>query len=115
VSCHAFFGSIDLTDYYLGTPLPQPQFIKLPTQILSASVLSRLQLHPFVKSDGSGKPYLLFRIDKTMYGLKEAGKLSQDRLLSHLVYSATSPATLSLRWWWMTLVSNTTIAKTLTT
>ncbi len=83
VSCHAFFGSIDLTDYYLGTPLSHPQFIKIPTHLFSDSVLSHLHLHSFVKSDPSSKPYLLFRIDKTMYGLKEAVKLSQDRLLSH--------------------------------
>jgi hypothetical protein len=54
------------------------------THLFSDSVLSRLNLLPFLKHDPSDKPYLLFRIDKTMYGLKEAGKLSQFRLLSHL-------------------------------
>jgi hypothetical protein len=29
VSDHAFFGTIDLTDFYLGTPSPHPQFIKI--------------------------------------------------------------------------------------
>jgi hypothetical protein len=84
VSTHAFFGSIDLTDYYLGTSLSLPQLIKIPNHLFSNSVLSHLKLHAFIKSSPSSKPYLLFRIDKTMYGLKEAGKLSQDRLLSHL-------------------------------
>ena len=79
VSTHAFFGSIDLTDYYLGTPLSHPQFIKIPTHLFSDSVLSHLHLHPFVQSAPSSKPYLLFRIDKTMYGLKEAGKLSVSK------------------------------------
>jgi hypothetical protein len=74
VSTDAFFGSVDLTDFYLGTDLLHPQFIKLHTHLFSDSVLSRLNLLPFLKHDPSGKPYLLFRIDKTMYGLKEAGK-----------------------------------------
>ena len=95
VSTHAFFGSIDLTDYYLGTPLSHPQFIKIPTHLFSDSVLSHLHLHPFVQSVPSSKPYLLFRIDKTMYGLKEAGKLSHLRLISHLAahgfFETTTP------------------------
>jgi hypothetical protein len=75
VSTDSFFGFIDLTDFYLGTSLPVPQFIKIYTHLFSQSVLSRLSLLPFIKTDPLGKPYLLFRIEKTMYGLKEAGKL----------------------------------------
>jgi hypothetical protein len=37
-----------------------------------------------LKQDKAGKPYILFRIEKTMYGLKEAGKLSNLRLVSLL-------------------------------
>jgi hypothetical protein len=83
VSTDAFFSSVDLTDFYLGTDLLHPQFIKLHTNLFADSILSHLKLLPFLKHDPSGKPYLLFRIDKTMHGLKEAGKLSQLRLLSH--------------------------------
>jgi hypothetical protein len=68
VSTDAFFGSVDLTDFYLGTPLSTPQFIKIHTNIFSPAVLSRLSLLPFLKQDKAGKPYILFRIEKTMYG-----------------------------------------------
>ena len=95
VSTDAFFGSVDLTDFYLGTDLSSPQYIKLFTHLFSHSVLSHLNLLPFIKSPPDGKPYLLFRIDKTMYGLKEAGKLSQLRLISHLAahgfFETTTP------------------------
>ena len=48
-------------------------------------VLSRLRLSPFTKTDRrTGRPYCLFRADKTIYGLKESVKLSNDRLVSHL-------------------------------
>jgi hypothetical protein len=95
VSTDAFFGSVDLTDFYLGTDLSSPQYIKLFTHLFSHSVLSHLNLLPFIKSPPESKPFLLFRIDKTMYGLKEAGKLSQLRLISHLAahgfFETTTP------------------------
>jgi hypothetical protein len=53
-----------LTDFYLGTSLSVPQFIKIYTHLFSHSVLSRLSLLPFIKSDPLGKPYLLFCIEK---------------------------------------------------
>ncbi len=84
VSDNAFFGSIDLTDFNLGTDLDPPQYIKLFTHQFSSAVLSRLNLLPFLKTTPSGKAYIVFRIDKTMYGLKEAGKLSYLRLVSLL-------------------------------
>jgi hypothetical protein len=43
--------------------------------------LSSLSLLPYIKVDKSGKGYVLFRIDRTMYGLKEAGQLSHRRLV----------------------------------
>jgi hypothetical protein len=84
VSDDAFFGSVDLSDFYLGTDLNPSQFIKIFTHQFSSNVLSRLNLLPFLKTNPSGKAYIVFRIDKTMYGLKEAGKLSNLRLVSLL-------------------------------
>ena len=84
VSDDAFFGSVDLSDFYLGTDLNPPQFIKIFTHQFSSTVLSHLNLLPFLKTNPSGKAYIVFRIDKTMYGLKEAGKLSNLRLVSLL-------------------------------
>ncbi len=75
VSSDAFFGSVDLTDFYLESPLATSQLIKIYTNLFSPEVLSRLSLLPFTKQDKAGKNYITFRIDKTMYGLKEAGKL----------------------------------------
>jgi hypothetical protein len=84
VSDDASFGTIDLTDFYLGTPLPVPQFIKIYVHQFSPHVLSSLSLLPFLKLDGKGKKFILFRIDKTMYGLKESGKLSNTRVVTLL-------------------------------
>ena len=82
VSDHAFFGSVDITDYYLGTPNPNPPFIKVFTDQYPPEVLLRLRLSPFTKKDRrTGRPYVLFRADKTIYGLKESGKLSNNMLV----------------------------------
>jgi hypothetical protein len=85
VSDHAFFGTIDLTDFYLGTPSPHPQFIKIHIASYSPEVLSRLRLHPFIQTDKHSKEYIIFRADKTLYGLKEAGKLSNLQLVRLLL------------------------------
>ena len=91
VSDHAFFGTVDLTDFYLGTPvtlpLSQRQFIRIDIDTYSPAVLARLSLLPFIRTAPSGKRHVVFRIDQTMYGLKDAGKLSNLRLVSLLSQS----------------------------
>jgi hypothetical protein len=88
VSDNAFFGTADLTDFYLGTPvtlpLSQRQFIRIDIDSYSPAVLARLSLLPFIRTARNGKRFVIFRIDQTMYGLKDAGKLSNLRLVSLL-------------------------------
>ncbi len=86
VSEDAYFGtSVDLTDFYLGTPNPNPPYLKVFLDQYPPEVLSSLHLSPFTKTNRwTGRPYCLFRADKTLYGLKEAGKLSNERLV-HLL------------------------------
>ncbi len=113
VSTLAFFGTLDLTDFYLGsslsvsqyikiyvnlgTPLSAPQYIKIYVKSFPPpAVLSRLgRLDVFIKHDASGKPYVFFRIEKILYGLKEAGKLSNLRLVGLLAsfgfFETTTP------------------------
>ncbi len=82
VSEDAYFGTVDLTDFYLGTPNANPPFLKVFLDQYPPEVLSRLRLAPFTKTDRrTGRPYCLFRSDQTIYGLKEAGKLSNQRLV----------------------------------
>jgi hypothetical protein len=85
VSEDAHFGTVDLTDFYLGTTNPNPPFIKIFPDPYPPEVLSRLRLAPFTKTDRrTGRPYCLFRMDKTIYGLKESGKLSNECLVGLL-------------------------------
>ncbi len=50
VSDNTFFGSIALSDFYLGTSLDPPKFIKLFTHQFSSQVLARLNLLLFIQT-----------------------------------------------------------------
>ncbi len=52
VSEDAHFGTVDLTDFYLGTSNPNPPFIKIYLDPYPPEVLSRLRLAPFTKPTG---------------------------------------------------------------
>jgi hypothetical protein len=63
VSDDAFFGTADLTDFYLGTPvtlpLSQRQFIRIDMDSYSPAVLARLSLLPFIRSARNGKRFVI--------------------------------------------------------
>ncbi len=58
VSDDAFFGTIDLTGFYLGTPvtlpLSQRQYIRVDVDTYSPAVLSRLSLYPLIRTGTAG-------------------------------------------------------------
>ncbi len=95
VSDNAFFGSADLTDFYLGTPvtlpLSQRQFIRIDVDSYSPAVLALLSLLTFIRTARNGKRFVIFRIDQTMHGLKDAGKLSNLRLVASGFLETTTP------------------------
>ena len=71
--------TIDLTDFYLGTDLPHPEYIRIQTQLIPPSVIEFFQLQPFIN-----RQTLYCSVHKTHYGLPQAGALSQRRLFRHL-------------------------------
>ena len=79
ISEDANWSTIDLTDFYLGTDLPHPEYIRIPTRHIPPHVLEFYKLAPFVN-----KGVLYCSVHKTHYGLPQAGALSQQRLFKHL-------------------------------
>ncbi len=75
----AHWMTIDITDFYLNTPLPRPEYVRIPLRQIPATILDEFKLHDFVHNDS-----VLFEVNKTMYGLPQAGKLAQDALILHL-------------------------------
>jgi hypothetical protein len=79
VSEDANLMTADIADFYLGTPLDRPEYMRIALKHVPPDIIERYQLQPFIH-DG----YLLMEITKGIYGLKQAGKLAQDRLVLHL-------------------------------
>ena len=82
VSDGSRFMTIDIKDYYLKTPMARPEYIRLRLSQLPPDIQSTYNLAQFVHNDS-----VLFEVTQTMYGLPQAGILSQQRLIAHLATS----------------------------
>ena len=82
ISTDAQWMTLDIVDYYLGTPLPRSEYLRIPRKFIPDDVMAQYNLEPFV-SDGA----ILFEVLKGMYGLPQAGLLAQQRLIKHLATS----------------------------
>jgi hypothetical protein len=72
-------ATIDLEDFYLGTPLPHREYIRIPTRFIPKKVREFYGLGKYIH-----KGALYCAVLKTHYGLPQAGALSQERLFRHL-------------------------------
>jgi hypothetical protein len=84
VSENANFATIDLTDFYLGSLLPELEYIKIYVDDYPADILSHLGLTEFVQTDKQGRIFVYCAIQKTMYGLAMSGKLCKLDLVALL-------------------------------
>jgi hypothetical protein len=81
----ARFATADIKDYYLGTPLldkhgnPATEYMRINLKHIPESVQNRYNMADFVHKD-----HVYVEINKSIYGLPQSGRLSQDRLIKHL-------------------------------
>ena len=75
----ADFMAADITDYYLGTPLLRPEYMRMTRKQVSATIIEEYGYEDYFVND-----VLYFQINKGMYGLPQAGILAQDRLVAHI-------------------------------
>ena len=71
--------TIDLKDFYLNSDLPRPEYVRIPIAQIQQCIIDEYHLFPFVRNGA-----VLFQVDKSMYGLPQAGKISRDDLVAHL-------------------------------
>jgi hypothetical protein len=76
VSEDAKMLTLDLTDFYLGSTLPHPEYMWITRDQLPTDIQERYK--SIIKWHGDRT---LVQIDKGIYGLPQAGKLAQDDLL----------------------------------
>jgi len=79
VSEHAKFMTMDIKDFYLGTPLLRKEYMSLSRRHVPQSIIDKYNLEPMFHNN-----HILMEISKGIYGLPQAGKLAQDQLFKHL-------------------------------
>ena len=82
VSTDSHWMSIDIVDYYLNTPLPRPEYLRVHRRFLPLDIVRRYNLQQYFVDD-----HVLMAVHKGMYGLPQAGLLAQERLIKHLALS----------------------------
>lgn len=81
----------DISDFYLGTPMDRPEYMRVPTKYIPAATMKKHNLHSLVHNGG-----VIMKLNKGIYGLKQAGRLAQQRLIKHLAahgYTQTKNST----------------------
>ncbi len=76
----AKFMTIDISDFYLGTPLPDPEYMRIPVKFIPQVIMDQYELAGLVHNGN-----VLAEITKGMYGLPQAGILANDKLQAHLL------------------------------
>ena len=71
---------LDISDFYLETPLPRPEYVKLKLQDIPDQIIEENNLGAKATSNG----YVYFKVQRSMYGLPQAGLLSNEMLKRRL-------------------------------
>ena len=82
----ARFCSMDVKNFYLGTPLETYEYMKIKLAVLPDKIISQYNLHD-IADDG----WVYCEIKKGMYGLPNAGKIANKRLVRHLAPQGYTP------------------------
>ena len=75
----AQFLTCDLKDFFLATPMAKPEFMKIPLRVIPSDIQQQYHL-----SELQHNNYVFIKIQKGMYGLKQAAILAYNKLVTHL-------------------------------
>ena len=76
----ARFMTMDLSNFYLMTPLKRPEYVKIKMNDIPEEIRAEYKLHDLATPDG----YVYIEITKGMYGLPQAGLLANELLEKRL-------------------------------
>lgn len=83
----ARFITADIKDFYLvGTPLADPEYMKIHRRMIPQSLIDELQLETLFIDD-----HIYVKINKGMYGLPQAGRIANDYLRELLAPAGYEP------------------------
>ena len=67
---------LDIMNYYLGTLLPSPEYMKIHISLIPQEIINEYNLLELVDEEG----FVFIEILKGMYGLPQSGRLANDKL-----------------------------------
>jgi hypothetical protein len=75
----ANFMTVGVKEFYLNTPLEHPEYMRIPIKLIPQEIIDDYNLVPLIHKD-----YIYVKINKGMYGLPQAGLLTNKlRLFSN--------------------------------
>ena len=77
---NAKFLTADIKDFFLSSKMDKPEFMKMHKSEIPTDIFSRYKMDKIVSKNG----YVHFKINKGMYGLKQAAILAYQQLREHL-------------------------------
>ena len=75
----AKFMTADIKDFYLGTPLPTPEYMRINLAHIPESIIEKYNMRAYAHNNA-----VIVEVNKGIYGLPQAGILAQERLIKHL-------------------------------
>jgi hypothetical protein len=75
----AEFMTIDVKDFYLNTPMSEFEYIRIPVTTIPDAIMNEYNLWDKIYNGA-----IYAEVRKGMYGLPQAGKIANDRLVNHL-------------------------------
>jgi len=79
VSSDLSYMTMDISDYYLGTPLDRLEYMLINRHDIPEDIQERYATAIHLVNDKA-----MVRVTKALYGIPQAGRLSQERLIPHL-------------------------------
>ena len=70
----ACFMSCDVKNFYINTPLDHSEFVKIKNDNIPQEIIDKYEVRSMVCNDG----YVYLKVNKEMYGLKQAALLAQQ-------------------------------------
>jgi hypothetical protein len=80
----ARFMNLDIKNFYLGTHMGRFEYMKIKYSLIPDTIKEQYGLDKLVVYDKKGQGFIYVEIRKGMYGLPQAGRLANDKLVAHL-------------------------------
>ena len=77
---NARFCTMDIKDFFLSSTIPKPEYMRMHISEIPEDIFTKYKMHTIKDHNGN----IYFKIDKGIYGLKQAAILAYQQLKTHL-------------------------------